>query len=421
MESEFRLNSRFYGVQSARYPAAAMLKDKVAVPLGGEVHIRSLSNLEVETRFKAADDTVMVLLPCFPLSLVAMAYSGSVGLYGLDGVRKAQTQASQRTLRHGAVSEDGKLVCACGEFGPANGTIDVWSLETGQFVQIFKLVGNYRFPEFTPQNCLFAMRETVLEPDLTSTFRKDQPLDPAQATLDFPAEAANPSIDIEASRAVRRENRTNCYFSCLFDLSGTANSLKVETVSYIVCSKNNQKGKCALLYLSRDLLVMDMERLEILASCKIAGAGAIIALTMVDDWVYFSPGSRLITQIRVGGGKLPELLEVISPNNEAVTTVKTAFECLSKGLYHLSWVSKDRELFVCEENGVFLCSFPNFPSPEGATCISETGHSTTCCGVALNKAGSLLCSGDFTGQVFVWAIETDLHQPIARFSVVLPI
>jgi hypothetical protein len=173
-----------------------------------------------------------------------------------------------------------------------------------------------------------------------------------------------------------------------------------------------------MLYLSRDLLVMRMETLEIVASCRLAGAGAIIALTMVDNSVYFSPGNRLITQIRVGNGALPEVLEVISPSHEAVTTIKTPFECLSKGLYHLSWVSKDQQLFVCEENGVFLCTFPQYPSSEGATCMSDTGHSTTCCGVALNKAGTLLCSGDFTGQVFVWAIETDLYQPISRFSVV---
>ena len=418
MESEFRLQSRFYGVQSARYPAAVILPGQVAVPLGGEIHLRSLSDFHLETRFKAADDTVMVLLPCPPHNLVTMAYSGIVGLYGLDGVRKAQTQASQRTLRHGSVSENGELACACGEFGPANGTIDVWSITNDQFIPLYKLVGNYRFPEFTPGNQLFAMRENVLEPDPSSSFYKDQPLNPAQPTLDFPLEVASPSIDIEALRAAKRENRKNCYFSCIFDLHGGANSLKIDTVSYIISCKNNQKGLCAMLYLSRDLLVMRMETLEIVANCRLAGSGAIIALTMVDNSVYFSPGSRLITQIRVENGALPEVLEVINPSHEAVTTVKTPFECLSKGLYYLSWVSKDQQLFLCEENGVFLCSFPQYPSCEGATCMSETGHSTTCCGVALNKAGTLLCSGDFTGQVFVWAIETHLYQPVSRFSVV---
>lgn len=418
MESDFHLHSRYFGVQSARYPATAVLETQVAVPLGGEVHIRDLSTLSLTHRFKVADDTVMVLLPLND-HLLCMSYSGVVALYTASGVKLAQTSTSQRTVRHGAVSKDGRYVCACGEFGPANGTVDVWEIVGGEFQPVRKLVGNYRFCEFSNRNQLFVMRESVLERDESSVYRKDQPISAADATVDFPEEVQADPIDIEALRASRRENRKNTYFACLFDLdsNGRKDAVALPTVSYIICCKSNAEGLVALMYLSRTLVVLRKETLEVVQSVELQGAGAIIAFTFTDNYVYFSPANRVVTRLAVLE-QYAGPVNVMESSHAGVVVTKTNFECLTKGLYFLQWVDRERRLVVCEETGLFLCALPQYPAATDSSCVSQTGHNTTCCGVALNRAGTLLCSGDFSGQVFVWALESQLLEPVAKYNVV---
>ena len=217
-----------------------------------------------------------------------------------------------------------------------------------------------------------------------------------------------------------KENRANRYYACLFNfLTGESHAQLIETVSYIICCKRNKTGLGAMLYLNRTLLVMDMERLRPVANINITGAGAIITLEFHDNMIYFSPGSRYLTRLQVDI-PLPSDLDVVKTTHEGVTTVKTEFECISKGMYSFAWISLERELIVCEENGIHCCSFPRFPSTEEADIRSVVGHSTTCCGISINSFETLVCTGDFTGQLFVWSLYgPPTSTPLSQLSVVI--
>ena len=145
----------------------------------------------------------MVLLRHPLPGLIVMSYSGIVALYSemvAGYIRRGQASALKRD---GSVSDDGKFVSACGEFGWANGIVDVWEVRPEGFLPVFKITGNYRFSQFTPSNMLHVMRETVLESDTNSRGPKDNPISLENATLDFPSEsAALAPVEIESIELV---------------------------------------------------------------------------------------------------------------------------------------------------------------------------------------------------------------------------
>lgn len=87
--------------------------------------------------------------------------------------------------------------------------------------------------------------------------------------------------------------------------------------------------------------------------------------------------------------------------------------------YKSHGIRNDRSLWVATDSHLYLIDLDNLSSNE--EMISIGYHSLTCCGIDFSIDGKYLASGDFIGNVMLWATFANDHDPVLQCNVGLSV
>ena len=259
------------------------------------------------------------------------------------------------------------------EEGPNNckGVTVVFSLESLQkeeknLDKVFTLEGPYRFCHVLEGGKLFIARKNVINEQERQQWRELKKDDEKISKDSKPKKKANYTIllyDIESK--VEEKNKL------------------IEHISTITSSTSNNLDLINLLYLDRQLVLLNPITFELIVNTQIAGSGAILASTQIERSTFISPKPGILYEMKADLVKnFPKVLDADKEQIESVIVRKLPGSGIDNRMFCFLLQDKEKGI-VCNEDGISLVDFST-KKVKSASCFN-----ITCCGLALSNVSTL--------------------------------
>lgn len=365
------LSGTALGVHSNVAFALLPNEQSLLLTLGPEARVLSLSTMQMTLTLRAAQDSLVSVLPVSLQRLACVSVTGEIALFSQSGEIITRQKSNGRVLC-AAGSVSCSLLALCFSV-PAK--VAVWSIGEKSLTLREELCGVFRFAELTTKGRVFAVKESVCPSShsriLASAHLFDSGRETTHASLTF------------------AESRVSAWMA--------------------------EDDEIAVLFESRKLAIVEMESLRVTRVLHVDGVGVIRALWFHAHTVTLSPGSGLLTVIdapQVADGKI----DPFSSNAHGVVSVETGQDWLSTDASWIHWSEQTHRVVICDEDGVFRGEFIDYPISGKMTYTNLSMHKSGCTSACLSPAGTHLCSGDDSGQVIVWDLATS--QSVSSFQMV---
>ena len=407
-----KLTFTTYGVGTPRYRSYVLLSsDELLLSLGPNLILWDLKTQS--SRFLAVTQSVIMVI--LPLELekglvVTISYNGEITIVDLKQwqvIKEFRTQGSG--IREASLF-NGKLLVFAETFKELKGLTEVFDVWSG--VCIKSLPGRLRFGEILDDQTIFVLRKNPL-------------------TCEEKEKVLGKDKDIElktSSKGNKTKKKLFNYYMELYDISEKGTNLPIrsehlpEVNEIIAMAFNINRDIIAFLYSNRKILLINPWKLTVLFSTKIAGAGAIMSLNFSSahpEELILCPKQDTLLKLdcaHLSKAKGPDvlILEEIKPNSGFSLENYKGSEAFSVGNYlgfHSYDSNKNRLAYITfNMDGLH---FYNYQTNKTTSLqISNITH----CGVALNPEETLMATGDFLGNVYIFSTTYLGSEPIYIFN-----
>lgn len=369
------IDAHYFGVNTARYCSTLIYDgDKLLVPIGTNIVLWDTKSFTRLQTIKECQSSISCLFENSSV-IAAICDNASIVFFDKKTLKVVdRINGKGKQCNAGALNEDFLAICA-DEYGK-EGLTEVYDIRCFKkdgpkkgIELVFSLEGSYQYPALTDNGTMFIVKEKKIpEPGVKL---EDLMVDPA--TCKGPQE-----------RKAYKVEYTYHNFS-LETKKETCDAVAGGIVSDMINGTSNSKDRVGLVYLNRQIVILNSKTLEILYHINIAGAGGIVASTFDGYRMFFCPAANYLFEIKTEKGlNLPGVSSIDYKNyvNKADDPNFRSFKLDTAGLdptnHSFNWINKYETAVTCNQEGNFLLNFKE----RNVKDVSLFG--ITCCGLALS-------------------------------------
>mmetsp|Transcript_22419 Transcript_22419/g.22112 ORF Transcript_22419/g.22112 Transcript_22419/m.22112 type:complete len:182 (+) Transcript_22419:527-1072(+) len=178
------------------------------------------------------------------------------------------------------------------------------------------------------------IRETAIDDgEPLSQHQSDLPISEENALINFLLEEENESIEEYQERIGKRHKKVVSYYISLTkNLEGEIeqNFIFYPCYARVNCIKSNHLGQVVLGFLTRMIVVWDIETLTPLHTLHMEGNGSISCLEFIGSNVYFSPLSEYFCKFSINQSPIEKLFDVKNGSYPELYIVRTDQEWINR-------------------------------------------------------------------------------------------